>query len=91
MSDQAKLPDNTPINAIETIGLRKVYAPRGAMPAKIALDGIDGLGEARKKRLIQAFGGVNAVKRATIEDLTALSWLPEAVARAIHEKFNPGT
>ncbi|MCE2763129.1 MAG: excinuclease ABC subunit UvrC [Ilumatobacteraceae bacterium] len=56
-----------------------------------ALDGIDGLGEARKKRLIQAFGGVNAVKRATIEDLTALSWLPEAVARAIHEKFNPGT
>jgi len=56
-----------------------------------ALDGIDGLGEARKKRLIQAFGGVNAVKRATIEDLTALSWLPEAVARAIHEKFNSGT
>ena len=56
-----------------------------------ALDGIDGLGDARKKRLIQAFGGVNAVKRATIEDLTALSWLPEAVARAIHEKFNPGT
>lgn len=56
-----------------------------------ALDGIDGLGEARKKRLIQAFGGVNAVKRATIEDLTALSWLPEAVARAIHDKFNSGT
>ncbi|MCZ8310248.1 MAG: ABC transporter ATP-binding protein [Magnetospirillum sp.] len=41
MSDQAKLPDNAPINAIETIGLRKVYAPRGAMPAKVALDGID--------------------------------------------------
>lgn len=56
-----------------------------------ALDGIDGLGEARKKRLIKAFGGVNAVKRATFEELTALSWLPEAVARAIHEKFNPGS
>ncbi len=56
-----------------------------------ALDGIDGLGEARKKRLIKAFGGVNAVKRATLEDLAALSWLPEAVARAIHEKFNPGS
>ncbi|MCA3262441.1 MAG: ABC transporter ATP-binding protein [Telmatospirillum sp.] len=37
MTAQAKLPEN----AIETIGLRKIYAPRGAMPAKVALDGID--------------------------------------------------
>jgi excinuclease ABC subunit C len=53
------------------------------------LDDIDGLGEARKKKLIKAFGGVNAVKKATLEELTALSWLPEAVARNVFEKFHP--
>ena len=53
-----------------------------------ALDGIPGLGEARKKKLTQAMGGVNAVKRATLDDLRALSFLPDAVADAVHEKFH---
>jgi excinuclease ABC subunit C len=53
-----------------------------------ALDGIPGLGEARRKRLIAAMGGVNAVKRADLEDLTALSFLPDAVARAIYDRFH---
>jgi excinuclease ABC subunit C len=54
-----------------------------------ALDGIEGLGEARRKKLLRTLGGVNAVKRATLEELLAISWLPEAVARAIHERFHP--
>jgi len=54
-----------------------------------ALDGIEGLGEARKKRLTKAMGGVNAVKRASLDELLALSWLPESVARAVHAKFHP--
>ena len=54
-----------------------------------ALDGIPGLGEARKKRLVKAMGGVNAVKRADLADLKALSFLPDAVAEAIHAKFRP--
>jgi excinuclease ABC subunit C len=53
-----------------------------------ALDGIEGLGEARKKKITQAFGGVNAVKRASLEDLRSQSWLPEAVAQAIFDKFH---
>lgn len=53
-----------------------------------ALDGIAGLGEARKKKLIKSFGGVNAVKRATLEDLQALGWLPDAVARTIFDHFH---
>ncbi|MGA0878733.1 MAG: excinuclease ABC subunit UvrC [Ilumatobacteraceae bacterium] len=56
-----------------------------------ALDGIEGLGEARRKRLVQALGGVNAVKVASLEDLQALSWLPDAVARAVFTKFHPET
>ena len=46
-----------------------------------SLDGIPGLGEARKKQLTKAMGGVNAVKRASLEELQALSFLPDAVAR----------
>jgi len=39
--------------------------------------------------LVGAMGGVKAVKEARLDDLLALSWLPEAVARAVHAKFHP--
>jgi excinuclease ABC subunit C len=55
-----------------------------------ALDGIPGLGEVRRKKLTKALGGVNAVKRADLDELKALSFLPDAVAEAIHTKFHPG-
>ena len=55
---------------------------------KSALDGIPGLGPTRKRRLTKELGGVNAVKRADLETLKALSWLPDEVAenvfRALH-------
>jgi excinuclease ABC subunit C len=54
-----------------------------------ALDGIPGLGEVRKKKLTKALGGINAVKRADLEDLKALSFLPDQVAEAVHAKFHP--
>lgn len=53
-----------------------------------ALDGIPGLGEARKKKIIKSFGGVNAVKKASLEELQAQTWLPEDVAQAIFNKFH---
>jgi excinuclease ABC subunit C len=53
-----------------------------------ALDGIAGLGEARKKKIIKAFGGVNAVKKASLEELQEQTWLPEDVAQAIFNKFH---
>ena len=52
-----------------------------------ALDGIPGLGEVRQKKLVKALGGVNAVKRAELDDLKALSFLPDTVAEAVHAKF----
>ena len=53
-----------------------------------ALDGIPGLGDARKKKLLKELGGVNAVKRAELADLQALSFLPDAVAGAVYAKFH---
>jgi excinuclease ABC subunit C len=54
-----------------------------------SLDGIPGLGETRRKRLVKELGGVNAVKRASRETLRALSWLPDSVAEAVYRKFHP--
>lgn len=56
-----------------------------------SLEGIAGLGEIRAKRLIKEMGGVNAVKKASRDDLALLTWLPTQVADAIHAKFHPGT
>jgi excinuclease ABC subunit C len=61
---------------------------RGKRMTKSVLDDIPGLGPARKKRLIKELGGVSAVKKASLESLVALPWLPEAVARAVYEKIH---
>jgi len=61
---------------------------RGKRMTASGLDGIPGLGEARKKRLVSALGGVTAVKKASLEDLKALSFLPDAVATAVHDRFH---
>ncbi len=53
------------------------------------LDDIAGMGEVRKKKLLQAMGGISAVKKASLDDLRAHSFLPDAVAQAIHEAFHP--
>jgi excinuclease ABC subunit C len=64
---------------------------RGKRMTTSSLDGIAGLGDARKKKLVQAMGGVTAVKNASLDDLKAHSFLPDAVAEAIYLKFHQGT
>ncbi len=61
---------------------------RGKRMTTSVLDGIVGLGEVRRKRLTKELGGVGAVKSATLEQLLALTWLPDPVARAVHEKIH---
>ena len=61
---------------------------RGKRMTSSALDGVPGLGEGRRKRLVKEMGGVNAVKKASLEDLQAISWLPNAVAGALHAKLH---
>ena len=61
---------------------------RGQRMTKSVLDDIPGLGPSRKKRLLKELGGVTAVKAASLETLTALPWLPAAVAQAVFEKVH---
>ena len=53
------------------------------------LDGIPGLGDTRRTKLVKQFGGVRAVQRASLEDLLEVTWLPEAVARTVYEHLHP--
>ena len=50
------------------------------------LDGIPGLGQARKKALLKAFGTVRAVTEAEEDALAAV--LPRNVARAVYDRFH---
>ena len=60
---------------------------RGRRMTTSMLDGIPGLGPARKKRLIDAFGGVRGVRAATPEELANLAWLPDSVAATLSERL----
>jgi excinuclease ABC subunit C len=64
---------------------------RGKRMTVSALDGIPGLGPARKKRLAKELGGVPGVRAANLETLVALPWLPEAVAVAVYQKLRGPT
>ncbi len=61
---------------------------RGKRMTRSSLDGISGLGPTRRARLVKEMGGVRAVERASLNDLLALTWLPDAVASSIYEKLH---
>jgi excinuclease ABC subunit C len=61
---------------------------RGKRMTKSVVDDISGLGPTRKKRLLKELGGVGAVKAASLDELRALSWLPDAVADAVFTKIH---
>lgn len=53
------------------------------------LDGIPGVGEARKQALMTHFGTVKAIAAASPEELRRV--LPAAAAQAVYERFHPQT
>ena len=61
---------------------------RGKRMTTSVLDGISGLGPTRTKRLVKDLGGIGRVKEASLEQLQALPWLPDAVAQAVHDKIH---
>jgi excinuclease ABC subunit C len=61
---------------------------RGKRMTKSVLDDIPGLGPTRRKRLVKELGGVENVKRADLETLRSLTWLPDSVADAVHAKIH---
>jgi excinuclease ABC subunit C len=61
---------------------------RGKRMTTSVLDEVPGLGPVRRKRLIKELGGVTAVKRAELDQLQSLAWLPDTVAQAVYDKVH---
>jgi excinuclease ABC subunit C len=49
-----------------------------------ALDGIPGVGPARRSLLLRRFGSVASLRRASLEDLRGVPGLPERIAEVVH-------
>jgi excinuclease ABC subunit C len=58
---------------------------RGKSMVASSLSGIEGLGPARRERLLTDFGSLDALRQATLDDLVALAWLPGDVARRLYD------
>jgi excinuclease ABC subunit C len=54
------------------------------------LDEIDGVGPARKKALLHAFGSARGVARASVADLEKVDGVSEPLAQRIHDHFRRG-
>ncbi len=56
-----------------------------------SLEGVQGLGPARRERLLSAYGSLNALRQATLEELQALMWLPNDVATRLYDHLRAPT
>jgi excinuclease ABC subunit C len=56
---------------------------RGKKMTKSVLDDVPGLGPVRRARLVKEFGSVKRLRGLTEDELVAIPWLPERVAREV--------
>jgi excinuclease ABC subunit C len=58
---------------------------RGKSMVASSLQGIEGLGPARRNRLLVQYGSLDGLRHATLEELEALAWLPSDVATRLYD------
>ncbi|HEU4480337.1 MAG TPA: helix-hairpin-helix domain-containing protein, partial [Actinomycetota bacterium] len=63
---------------------------RGKKMTRSALDGIPGLGETRRKRLLRHFGSVKQIRAATLEEIESVKGMTKPVARALYGSLHGG-
>lgn len=63
---------------------------RGRRTTTSALDVIPGLGPARAKALLAAFGSVKRIREASVEDLCTVKGIGPSLAATIHQALQPG-
>ncbi len=61
---------------------------RGKRMKVSGLDGIAGLGAARKEKLMKAFGSIKALREASAEEIITQSGLPPAVSQAVFNSLH---
>lgn len=63
---------------------------RASRSLKSGLDNLPGIGNTRRKLLLDYFGSFDKVKSATLEDLQAVQGVPSAVAQSIYNMLHAG-
>jgi len=58
---------------------------RGKSMVASTLSGVEGLGPARQERLLAQFGSLDELRRASLDELGALAWLPSDVATRLYD------
>ncbi len=61
---------------------------RGKRMIAGVLDGIEGLGPKRRTRLLDQFGGLASLRKASKEELLSVSWLPATVGAAVFDRIH---
>jgi excinuclease ABC subunit C len=61
---------------------------RGKTMTRSVLDDVPGLGPVRKARLLKEHGSVKRLRSLAEDDLVAIPWLPEPVARALFAQLH---
>ncbi|HEX2049907.1 MAG TPA: excinuclease ABC subunit UvrC [Actinomycetota bacterium] len=61
---------------------------RGRSMTRSVLDGVPGLGDVRRKKLLRAFGSVKRMRAASVDELAAVPGVPRAVAEAVHDALH---
>jgi len=61
---------------------------RGKRMKVSGLDGIAGLGAARKEKLMQVFGSMKSLREASAEEILAQSGLPQVVSQAVFDALH---
>jgi len=61
---------------------------RGKQMTRSALDGIPGLGDTRRRKLLKHFGSVKRVRAASVEELASVQGIPQTVAEAVYEALH---
>ncbi len=53
------------------------------------LDNLPGLGEKRRRRLLDEYGSIRELQELSREVLLAISWLPDSVGQAVFDRLHP--
>jgi len=61
---------------------------RGRSKRQSVLEQITGLGPQRRQRLLQQFGGLQAIKKASVESLSSVEGISRRLAQRIYETFH---
>lgn len=62
---------------------------RSKRMTRSVLDDVKGLGEARRKKLMKAFGSVKRMREASVDELDAVPGIPRPVAEGVYDALHP--